>query len=1033
MSETSDPGSSDCPERPSVEAFVAGRLPPSERGRIEAHVSSCDSCSRLTTMVLSRGPTEWPEQHTRPSGAGTPAHFPPGRGQTVDRYVVLERLGSGGMGSVFAAYDTMLDRKVALKFVTVPAAEALTRIVEEASLMAQLQHPNVVTVYDVGRFDDAPYLAMELVNGRDLGAWRQEAPRPVKQVLAVMAQAARGLAAAHRAGLIHRDVKPQNILITADDRRVLVTDFGVSIKAEQTTGARNAGTPTYMAPEQLEGTAVDRRTDSFGFCATLYEMLYGQRPFGDTVYEARERILAGEPKPPPGRSSVPAHIQALVTRGLSVDPEARPADLDAVADHLLANPGARRRKLVAAGAGVALAIGTFWVGGYLADAPERRCLAGASSIDSLFDAGVRARLGAHFTAAARGALWPATERAIGRYLDGWRETYRESCSAVHGERSYSVDVLDRRMDCLNAHRSMLGGLIAGLQAAPAAKLVEGPAAAARLPDVAECQLTGRSEIDRMPSDPASRTRLAEVQELVTRTFTEGLLGDQKKAAATGQQAIAKARQAGYKPLLAQALYRTAMIEGRLGRGDSGDNTPETSEHRARAMFEEAAVVAEQGRDDLRRSEALSELIMANLHLGERREAELYSRQASALIDRLGDPPIERAGYLLNEGWRKRVFGLGDGMAEFRKAIELNDRALKPDDPRRVSALIAVCIGERGPEGRPCYEHALKVSTRLLGAQHPHIGGIHNNLAGILIRDPKTRPEACQLLRKTIAIYEASTDPASLSTLRARADLAQCLREMGETKEPRAIYDDVLAKATKPSMARAHIRQSYGLFLSELGDFEGGARLVRQALDERRSIHGDCHEQVIESVNNLTGDLFRLQRYDQALDELTRAVESCERAQIKPTKLHSLYSQRGFVLQRILRHAEALDMFRKSLAFAQDRSVPEREQHYAYHGIGVANYGLKRYVDAEQALTRSLALRQQEGFPGDQRAEAALSLAAALRSKAGRTAAELDRACQLGQQAIGHFGEAGANWVRQKQVAELWVKTYCKGSKPRPRS
>ena len=194
------------------------------------------------------------------------------------------------MGAVYAAFDTLLERKVALKFLTRHKSDqaALARLLAEAGTMARLAHPNVVTVHDVGLHDGLPFLSMELVDGTTLARWRTEAPRSFRDIGRVMAAAARGLAAAHAAGIVHRDVKPQNILVSGT--RVLVTDFGLSVRSDQRPeGAgegsdgkgegKIVGTPAYMAPEQHRGEPVDARTDVFGFCATLYQMLHGQPPF----------------------------------------------------------------------------------------------------------------------------------------------------------------------------------------------------------------------------------------------------------------------------------------------------------------------------------------------------------------------------------------------------------------------------------------------------------------------------------------------------------------------------------------------------------------------------------------------------------------------------------------------------------------------------------------------------------------------------------------------------------------------------------
>src|SRR5205814_477247 len=193
--------------------------------------------------------------------------------------------------------------------------------------MARLSHPNVVKVHDVGVLEGLPYLSMELVEGVTLAVWRRQQPRSVREIARVMAAAARGLAAAHEAGIVHRDVKPHNILVAPP--RVLVTDFGLSVRREGEGDGVVAGTPAYMAPEQFRGERVDARTDVFGFCATLFEMLHGQPPFsGISLGEVRAQVESGRVAPQPIRSRAAARLHRLALRGLAPDPSRRPAGMN---------------------------------------------------------------------------------------------------------------------------------------------------------------------------------------------------------------------------------------------------------------------------------------------------------------------------------------------------------------------------------------------------------------------------------------------------------------------------------------------------------------------------------------------------------------------------------------------------------------------------------------------------------------------------------------------------------------------------------
>jgi eukaryotic-like serine/threonine-protein kinase len=302
--------------------------------------------------------------------------------------VVTGVLGSGAMGVVLAARDPDLDRMVAIKllkpdaFPAEQAAEARERLLREARAMAKLSHPNVVAVHEVGVDGDQVFVAMEYVQGTTLTRWLQAEPRTWRQILVTFLQAARGLSAVHGAGLVHRDFKPDNVLI--DARGVVrVSDFGLvgaprrasppsggaapALDGLTRTGAV-MGTPIYMAPEQHAAGPTDPRTDQFSFCVALYEALYGRRPFaGNSYAELATSVLEGRLEPPPP-SDVPPWLAAVVSRGMSVDPAARFMHLDALiftVNRELAPPPARRRPglIIALSVGAVLLVVALVVGG----------------------------------------------------------------------------------------------------------------------------------------------------------------------------------------------------------------------------------------------------------------------------------------------------------------------------------------------------------------------------------------------------------------------------------------------------------------------------------------------------------------------------------------------------------------------------------------------------------------------------------------------------------------------------------------------
>jgi formylglycine-generating enzyme required for sulfatase activity len=318
-----------------------------------------------------------------------------GTGAQIGRYVIVERVGTGAMGVVYGAYDPQLDRKVALKLIKPGQGvkdTARARLLREAKAIARLQHPNVVAVHDVGVLDDQVFLAMEFVGGGTIKSWLAERPRTWREILDVFVAAGRGLAAAHAAGLVHRDFKPDNVLLDKE-HRPRVVDFGIArqagggddelagetgdVESDGTATLRDSsgkhplatvtktgtwvGTPAYMAPEQFLGERGDEKSDQFSFCVALYEALYGERPFaGDDMLSISVNVTTDQMRPLPRDRGVPAWVRRLILRGLKVDPGARWESMAALIAALSSDPVAKLRNRLLAG-GIALVVATVVV------------------------------------------------------------------------------------------------------------------------------------------------------------------------------------------------------------------------------------------------------------------------------------------------------------------------------------------------------------------------------------------------------------------------------------------------------------------------------------------------------------------------------------------------------------------------------------------------------------------------------------------------------------------------------------------------
>ena len=476
-----------CPSVDALFAHVAGYLSTDETAALEAHLAHCDACC---VVLAEAGRSLVSGADSSASALSSSAALPaasasapapralPKVGDRVGRYLLMDVLGRGAMGIVFAAYDPELDRKVAVKLVRMgergvgtldPELEA--RLLGEAQAMARLAHPNVVPVHDIGSVDGGIYLAMELVTGATLRAWLAAAPRTWRAIVDTFLHAGAGLAAAHAVGIVHRDFKPDNVLVH-ESGRVFVTDFGlarvttreVSASAlgasdlttselRKTRAGTIIGTPAYMAPEQLNSgqlgpDPVDLRADIFAFGASLYEALYRTRPYpGATLGELEQALRRGTPQPPPP-SAVPGWVRRVVLRALAGDPAARFQSMPALLAALRADPRKKLLRIAVPLAALALVAGTIVTVERLTTAEARGCRDSASVAESVWGPEQQAAAEAAFRATGKAfapEAFVSARLTLEQHLAGWSAARIEACDATHAQGTQSEALLDLRL------------------------------------------------------------------------------------------------------------------------------------------------------------------------------------------------------------------------------------------------------------------------------------------------------------------------------------------------------------------------------------------------------------------------------------------------------------------------------------------------------------------------------------------------------------------------------------------------------------
>jgi tetratricopeptide (TPR) repeat protein len=823
-----------CPDEATILAFFEGRLAPARIAEIEGHLGTCTPCVELVVAagaVLGRDSQLAGGASAAASAAAAPgAHTPFARGASVGRYVVLALVGRGGMGDVYAAYDPELDRKVALKLLhesgasTESRARSQGRLLKEAKAIARLSDPNIVVVHDAGTFGDRVFVAMEFVEGTTLSGWLGGKPRSWSEIRAVFLAAGRGLAAAHAAQIVHRDFKPQNVMVAADGK-VRVMDFGLASETgegdlvresapEHADFARTAafaltrtgtllGTPAYMAPEQFLGQRADARSDQFAFCVALYEALHGTRPFdGNSLSELAESVKGGRLRDPPQRGRPPAWLRKILMRGLSVDRNRRFPSMQALLAELGRDPE-RGRRLASIGIGLAALL---LVGGALAQRTLGRtgaalCAGARDKLAGVWEPPGDAHPGqrrnatrAAFIATGVGHAGDTWERAAA-ILDGyarrWAAMYSDSCEATHVRGEQSPEVLDLRTGCLNDNREHLRALTDVLASADPVVVGQAIDAANALPDLARCgDVAALRAVVSPPLDPAIRAKVDDIRRRAADARAQGeAAGRYKQALAFAEPLLTEARVLAYEPAVAEVLALLGWLNAVLE-----DNRA------AVERYEQALWAAEATRDDVVAAEAAVQLIALNgYYLDRSDEGERWAQLADAILRRMG-PGNGRL-----RSWFSHNRGLSRMQAGDLKAAE------------------------------PDFRAAITLKQNVEGRDHPDVALSLNSLADLHARQGDLAA-AIEETDRARAILDRTHGPGSLMSARGFMNRCEYLNGLGRHAEAlescQTAFPTVEATLGPNHAWVGHTLTSMGNALVGLGRAKDALPALRRALDIR---------------------------------------------------------------------------------------------------------------------------------------------------------------------------------------------------------
>lgn len=769
----------------------------------------------LDTAPASYGPETWLLEAKGPVSVG--------------RFTLLERIGEGGMGLVYTAYDPDLDRRLALKFIRGEGGKkARSRLAAEAKAMAKLSHPNVVTVHEVGQLEGHVFIAMEFVEGKTLRDWiKTNGPGTVGRVdalLDMMEAAGAGLAAAHTAGLIHRDFKPANVLL-GEDGRLRVADFGLArtaISLEATSPGQRVqaveglegvvsltatgglvGTPAYMSPEQLLGE-VGPGSDQYSYCLTFAEALNGERPprGDDVTFE-----------------DGPAWLHRLLKKGLADEEAERFDGMDALLAEL--RRGRRRKSragsmMLGVGA-LAVGIGLIALAGSSKETEVPSCDGAEQAWADAWTEDRREGLAKAFVdtgSSYADASWAAVEQRLDAYGNEWKLAHRDTCEATWVRREQSEELMDRRMACLASSRDAFVATTELLGRVEPGWVERAPRVADAMPALSRCKERGVL-LSTDPRDAASPEVEASIRAKINEAASLKAALMHAQARGVLDDALNEAQESGDRVLRGEVQLSRSKLE----RSEDGELSLEFC---VEALNEAEAT----GAADLE-VRAWSQAALVATGLRRYDDAEFYIDRGRAVYER-GQSSLyyeaelwDRLGHLRDNQSR-----VEEAMEARSKALELFIEAVGEDHPRvaesRSDLGQVVAAYGRSDEAERHLRLSLEGMIRAYGPEHPYVVTPMHNLAVLLHQEGKYE-DSIELLERGMAIVSPRRD--SLKRWRRAYFVmgftrGQDFGALGRFEEATKVYDEVRALAVEdegergPSvinidLARANVRFDAG--------------------------------------------------------------------------------------------------------------------------------------------------------------------------------------------------------------------------------